>query len=140
MKATLCLTPERSQEPLNAHFFLTILVCVSESVHARVCLHEYVFLIVGCSSGPRPFNLLLILNRISSPHSSLAHYRIHNTLLAPSGLRRHCIHLMLGRQQGRWRTVYKWHLPLIKSRTRWSTWSAEGLASTVTQAGPLILR
>lgn len=41
---------------------------------------------------------------------------------------------------GRWRTVYKWHLPLIKSCTCRSTWSAEGLASTVAHAGPLILR
>lgn len=118
-------------------------VHLSESVHTCVCLHEYIFRIVACSPGPWPFNLYSseqsLLSTLQSGHDS-SYYCIHNTLLAPSGANRYCVQLKHGRQQGRWRTVYKWHLPLIKSRTCRSTWSAEGLASTVTQAGPLILR
>lgn len=70
-----------------------------------------------------------------------SHCLIDNTVLAPSGVRRYCSSWILGFQLGgRGRTVYKWHLALIKSSACWSTRSAEGLASTVMQAGPMILR
>lgn len=84
-----CLISERSQQQLSAHFFLTILlcvcvcVCVSESVHACVCLHEYVCLIVACSSGPWPFNL----------YSFWKESLLHTPVWPPFPLLRHPQHL-----------------------------------------------
>ncbi|PWA22573.1 hypothetical protein CCH79_00015152 [Gambusia affinis] len=62
---------------------------------------------------------------------------IGDTSLPPSGSSRYCSRQLQG-EAGR--TVYKWHLALIKSSACWSTRSAEGLASRAMQAGPTIRR
>lgn len=114
-------------------------ICVCMCVSTWICISD-------CSMQlwPQAIQPLLILRRISPPHSNLATVPPTITFTTPywhpvvrgGTASTWC----LADSGGRWRTAYKWHLPLIKSCTCWSTWSAEGLASTVTQAGPLILR
>lgn len=96
-----------SQWQLNAHIFATPL-CLEISANIRVCLHEYVFLTITSSSGPWPFNLYLSEPSLPqhSPRLSAAERvatrqgGMYSTLLAPSGARLYCIHLMPGRRRG----------------------------------------
>lgn len=96
-----------SQWHLNAHIFTTPL-CLEISGNICVCLHEYVFVTVTSSSGPWPFNLYLsepspppaLSSLAATPPSGGQTGDFYSTLLAPSGARVYCIHLMLGRRRG----------------------------------------
>lgn len=129
--------------PSWQQLWLRICVCLNLCFHMWVCMNMY-FWFVAHSFGPWPFNLYSFWTA-SSHHSAI--WRSPPAVIFttphwhPEVKQEYCIHSTLGRQQGEMEMiVYKWHLALIKSSTCWSTWSAGGLASTVTQAGPLILR
>lgn len=69
-----CLISERSQQQLSAHF-LTILLCVCVCVRISPCMCVSTWICMSdCSMQfwPLAIQPLLILKRISSPHSSLA--------------------------------------------------------------------
>ena len=94
--------------------------------------------------GPLAMQHLLIIKTISLAHSHLAppfHLLLRNTLLASSGDGQYCNpRTARAVREVRGFSVYKRQCSLIKSSTCWSTLSAEGPASTTTQAEPLTLR